>query len=156
MKIEQIVNEIKIKMDSTSGLKAIYFVACGGSQAAIYPAKYLIQCEAKGIATEIFNSNEFVHATPKMLNEQCICVICSLKATPETVEAVRVANSYGATTVAMTGFPDTDMAKNGQYVIVYSSGDKQIYSKANQALALRFCFELLNKFENYKLIIYNF
>ena len=52
-------------MDSTSGLKAIYFVAVCGSQAAIYPAKYLIQCEAKGIATEIFNSNEFVHATPK-------------------------------------------------------------------------------------------
>lgn len=149
MEIKQIVSEIKTKMDSVGGLKAIFFVACGGSQAAIYSAKYLIQCETKGIATEIFNSNEFVHATPNMLDERCICVICSLKATPETVEAVKVANSHGAVTVAMTGFPDTEMAKTGQYVIIYSNGEQQIYSQANQALSLKFCFEVLKQFENY-------
>ncbi len=150
MKIKQIVSEIKNKMDAVGGLKAIYFVACGGSQAAINSAKYLIQCEAKGIATDIFNSNEFVHATPKMLDEQCICVICSLKATAETVEAVKLANRYGAVTVAMTGFPDTDMAKNGQYVIVYSNGDNQVYSEGNQASSLKFCFEVLKQFEGYE------
>lgn len=149
MEIKEMVKEIKKKMEAVGGLKAIYFVACGGSQAAIYSAKYLIQCEAKGIATEIFNSNEFVHATPNMLDERCICVICSLKATAETVEAVKVANERGAITVAMTGFPDTEMAKNGQHVIIYSHGDEQIYSKANQALSLKFCFEVLHQFENY-------
>lgn len=150
MEIKQIVSEIKNKMDGAGGLKALYFVACGGSLAAINSAKYLIQCEAKGIATEIFNSDEFIHATPKMLDERCICVICSLKATTETVEAVRLANKYGAVTVAMTGFQDTDMAKNGQYVIVYSNGDSQIYSEGNQALSLKFCFEILKQFEGYE------
>ncbi|WP_213996215.1 SIS domain-containing protein [Tepidanaerobacter syntrophicus] len=149
MEIKNMVSEIKSKLDSRGGLKAIYFAACGGSQAAIYPAKYLIQCEAKNIATGIFNSSEFVNATPAMIDDRCICVICSLKATPETVEAVKAANEKGAITVAMTGFADSEMAKNGQYSIIYSNGQNQVYSKANQALALKFCFEALKQFEDF-------
>ena len=41
------------------------------------------------------------------------------------------------------------MAKTGQYVIIYSNGEQQIYSQANQALSLKFCFEVLKQFENY-------
>lgn len=150
MDIKSIISEVKQKVEAAGGLKAVYFVACGGSQAAIYPAKYLIQSEAKNIATDIYNSNEFVHATPASLNEQTICIICSLNATPETVEAVRVANEKGATTIAMTGSPDTLMAKTGQYKVVYSNGDNQIYSQANQALVLKLGFEILHQFENYE------
>ncbi len=150
MEIKSIISEIKQKVDAAGGLKAVYFVACGGSQAAIYPAKYLMQSEAENIATAIYNSNEFVHATPAALNEQTVCIICSLNATAETVEAVKLANSKGAITIAMTGSPDTLMAQNGQYKVVYSNGDQQIYSQANQALALKLVFEILHQFENYK------
>ncbi|OLS35424.1 SIS domain-containing protein [Bacillus sp. MRMR6] len=150
MNMKPIISEIKQKIESAGGLKAVYFVACGGSQAAIYPANYLIQSEAKNIATAIYNSNEFVHATPASLNEQTICIICSLNATPETVEAVKVANAKGAITIAMTGSPDTLMAQNGQYKVVYSNGDNQVYSQANQALALKLGFEILHQFENYE------
>lgn len=150
MEIKEIIREIKEKMEPVGGLKAVYFVACGGSQAAIYPAKYLMESEAVEIGTKIYNSNEFVHATPKSLDNRCICVICSLKATAETVEAVKTANAKGAVTISMTGFPDTDMAKNGQYTVVYSNGDDQVYSKANQALALKLGFEILHQFEDYQ------
>jgi fructoselysine 6-phosphate deglycase len=150
MEIKSIISEIKQKVDAAGGLKAVYFVACGGSQAAIYPAKYLMQSEAENIATAIYNSNEFVHATPAALNEQTVCIICSLNATAETVEAVKLANSKGAITIAMTGSPDTLMAQTGQYKVVYSNGDQQIYSQANQALALKLVFEILHQFENYK------
>ena len=149
MEIKQIISEIKTKMDSVGGLKAVYFVACGGSNAAIYPGKYLLENEAKGITTGLFNSSEFVFSAPKALDERCICVICSLKATAETVEAVKFANAKGAVTISMTGFPDTAMANVGQYVVVYSNGDDQIYSQANQALALKLGFEILYQFENY-------
>ena len=149
MEIKQIISEIKEKVEAVGGLKAVYFVACGGSQAAIYPAKYLLQSEAKNFASENFTSNEFVHATPKSLDNRCICIICSLKATAETVEAVKVTNAKGAITIAMTGFSDTEMAKEGQYVVIYSSGDNQVYSKANQALALKIGFEILHQFEIY-------
>ncbi|WP_413301015.1 SIS domain-containing protein [Bacillus sp. 1P10SD] len=149
MEIKSIISEIKQKVDVAGGLKTVYFVACGGSQAAIYPAKYLLQSEGKNIATAIYNSNEFVHATPAALNEQSICIICSLNATPETVEAVKLANKKGALTIAMTGSPDTLMAQNGQYKVIYSNGDNQVYSKANQALALKVVFEILHQFEHY-------
>lgn len=149
MEIKEIIADIREKMKSSGGLKKVYFVACGGSQAAIYPAKYLMECEARNIGTGIFNSNEFVYATPQSLDENCICVICSLKATAETVEAVKTANAKGAYTIAMTGFSDTAMAKNGKYAVIYSNGDDQVYSKANQALALKLAFEILYQFEGY-------
>lgn len=150
MEIKPMISEIKQKIDAAGGLKAVYFVACGGSQAAIYPANYLMETEAKNIATGIFNSNEFVHRTPASLNEQTICIICSLNATPETVEAVKVANAKGAITIAMTGSPDTLMAQTGQYKVVYSNGDNQVYSQANQAYALKLGFEILHQFEEYE------
>jgi fructoselysine 6-phosphate deglycase len=149
MDIKDIISEIKAKLDRAGGLKGVYFVACGGSQAAIYPAKYLLDSEAKNIGVKIYNSDEFVHATPQSLDARCICIICSLKATQETVEAVRAANVKGANTIAMTGFPDTAMAQTGQHVVLYSNGDRQIYSQANQAMVLKLGFEILHQFEDY-------
>lgn len=147
--VKEIVSEIKQKMDGIGGLKHVYFVACGGSKAAIFPGLYLLQSEAKNFGATTYTSNEFVHATPKELDERCVAVICSLKATPETVEAVKTANKAGAVTIAMTGNMETGMAKVGQYVVTYSNGDDQIYSDSNQANSLRIGFELLHQFENW-------
>ena len=140
--VKEIVAEIKEKMDKLGGLKHVYFVACGGSKAAIFPGLYLLQSEAKTFSATTYTSNEFVHATPKELDERCVAVICSLKATPETVEAVKTANAAGAVTIAMTGNMQTGMAKVGQYIVTYSNGDDQVYSDSNQANALRIGFEL--------------
>ena len=150
MDIRKMVSEIKEKMDRAGGLKHVYFVACGGSKAAIFPGLYLLQSEAKGFGASTYTSNEFVHVKPKELDNRCIAVICSLKATPETVEAVRMANGKGAVTIAMTGSMETGMAKVGQYVVTYSNGDDQIYSQSNQANVLRLGFEILNQFEGYQ------
>lgn len=150
MDIKEIIREIKSKTDATGGLKAVYFIGCGGSQAAIYPGYYLIRNEANNIATALYTSNEFVFSPPKSLDNRCVCILCSRQATAETVEAVNVASSKGALTIAMTGFPDTEMAKVGLHRVVYSNGDNQIYSKANQALVLKIGFEILHQFENYQ------
>ena len=150
MEIKEMIGEIKKKMDEAGGLKHVYFVACGGSKAAIFPGLYLLQSEAKSFSASTYTSNEFVHAVPKGLDQRCIAVICSLKATPETVEAVRTANRAGAVTIAMTGSMDTEMAKTGRYVVTYSNGDGQIYSESNQANVLRIGFELLNQIEGYE------
>lgn len=151
MDVKAIISEIKKKMDANGGLKHVYFVACGGSKAAIFPGLYLLQSEAKTFSATTYTSNEFVHATPKELNERCIAVICSLKATPETVEAVKVANAAGAVSIAMTGNMQTGMAKVGQYVVTYSNGDDQIYSDSNGSNSLRIGFEILHQFENWAL-----
>lgn len=149
MEIKQIITEIKQKLDAKGGLKHVYFVACGGSKAAIFPGLYLLQSEAKTFSATTYTSNEFVHATPKELDERCVAVICSLKATPETVKAVETANAKGAITIAMTGSMETGMAKVGQYVVVYSNGAPQDYSNSNQACSLRIGFELLHQIEGW-------
>lgn len=148
--IKDMIAEIKRDMDARGGLKGVYFVACGGSQAAIAPGKYALDCEAQDISVKIYNSNEFVHAPPRSLDERCIVVACSLKATPETVEAVRTANAHGAVTIAMTGSPETGMASVGQYVVTYSNGDDQVYSRSNQSQALRIAYEILHAFEGWE------
>ena len=148
MEIKQIITEIKQKLDTKGGLKHVYFVACGG-KAAIFPGLYLLQSEAKTFSATTYTSNEFVHATPKELDERCVAVICSLKATPETVKAVETANAKGAITIAMTGSMETGMAKVGQYVVVYSNGAPQDYSNSNQACSLRIGFELLHQIEGW-------
>ena len=150
MTVKEIVAEIKEKLDKKGGLKHVYFVACGGSKAAIFPGLYLLQSEAKTFGATTYTSNEFVHATPKELDERCVAVICSLKATPETVRAVEVANESGAITIAMTGSMETGMAKVGQYVVTYSNGDDQVYSDSNQANSLRIGFELLHQIEGWE------
>lgn len=151
MEVKNMIAEIKKKMDERGGLKHVYFVACGGSKAAIFPGLYLLQSEAKTFSATTYTSNEFVHATPKELDERCLAVICSLKATPETVEAVKTANEHGAITIAMTGSTSTGMAQVGQYVLVYSNGDNQDYSDSNQANSLRVGFELLHQIEGWEL-----
>lgn len=148
--INDIIREIRGKMDAVGGLKNICFVACGGSQAAIYAGKYLLDCEAKNIPVEIYNSNEFVHMARDGVDGRSLVIACSLKATAETVEAVRMANAKNAITIAMTGSDETGMAKAGQYVVTYSSGDNQVYSQSNQSQVLRLCFEILRQFEGWE------
>ncbi|MCC3358939.1 SIS domain-containing protein [Bacillus sp. REN16] len=149
MQVKDIIRDAKGKIDHVGGLKHVYFVACGGSQAAIFCGHYLLNKEATTFGSSIYNSSEFLNATPAMLDKRCIVVLCSLNATAETVEAVKLSREKGAITIAMTGFPDTEMAKNGEYVVVYSNGDEQIYSQSNQSNALRIGFEILHQFENY-------
>ena len=147
--VKEIVSEIKKKMDAKGGLKHVYLVACGGSKAAIFPGLYLLQSEAKPFGATTYTSNEFVHAPPKELDERCVAIVCSLTATPETVEAVKTANASGAISIAMTGSMETGMAQVGQYVVTYSNGDDQIYSDSNQSNSLRIGFELLHQIEDW-------
>lgn len=150
MEVKEIIQDIQKNRIGKGDLEHVYFVACGGSQAAIYPGHYLLKCEAKGFTTSIHNSGEFNAATPKALDEKSICIICSLNATRETVEAVQTAKAKGAVAIAMTGFPDTQMAKEGEYVVVYSNGNDQVYSESNQSNSLKLGFEILKQYEDYE------
>lgn len=144
MQVKDMVKEIKAKMDKVGGLKNVYFIACGGSMASMNSGFYLMKNEAKDIGSNIFTSNEFVYNTPKALDERSVCVIASQKATAETVEAVKVANEKGATTIALTASMETGMAEVGEYVLTYTSR-----SKGNQATSLKVGFEILKQFEDY-------
>ena len=46
-------------MEQRGWIKHVYFVACGGSKAAIFPGLYLLQSEAKTFSATTYTSNEF-------------------------------------------------------------------------------------------------
>ncbi|MDR2898967.1 MAG: SIS domain-containing protein [Clostridiales bacterium] len=144
MQAYEIIDSIKESLNGKTP-KAVYFIGCGGSMASLYASFYLLKTETKSIATGIFTSGEFVNNPPKMLDNSCICIICSRNATAETVAACHKANESGAFTIGMSGSTDTLMAKSGQYCITYTQ-----WSNGNQAVSLRLVFEILRRFENYE------
>lgn len=125
-------------------LRAVYWVACGGSEAALNAGRYYLQSNSRTLATGRFNSNLFVHAAPALLDDTCIVVCCTLKGTAETIEAMRTAEKAGAHTIALTGKEDTDMAKAAPTVILYNGGG---IASNSTSTAVKIAAEILHQFE---------
>lgn len=149
--VSHVIRMIKEKIDNAGKqLKEIYFVACGGSEAALAAGHYLMDCEAKTIGAKKYNSNVFVHATPKKLDDECIVVACSLKGTAETIVAMKKAQEHGAHTICLTAGADTPIAQSADTVVIYGShGQEGVYDQSSTAYSLRIAFEVLHQFENY-------
>jgi fructoselysine 6-phosphate deglycase len=152
--IANLVDQIKKDLDARGGLKNVFFAACGGSLAAMYPAKYLIDREGTGVYSAMYNSSEFVNIPPKTLGENTLVVCTSTKATPETVEAISVANGRGAVTIGLTGYADSATAETARYSLVYNhkdewNSDSSLVTTNSQSTALKLAFEILRRFENY-------
>ena len=152
--IIEIVDRLKTEFDIRGGLKNVVFVACGGSLASSYPARYLLNAESKTFHVAGYNSNEFVHAIPKCIGKNSLVVCTSTKATPETVEAVKSANAANAVTLGLTGYADSATAQTAQYSAVYYHADEwyqdtSLVHQNSQGTALKLAFQLLKVFENY-------
>ncbi len=154
-KVIDTVDEIKKIMDKRGGLKNVSFVACGGSFASSYPARYMMNAESTTLYIAGYNSNEFVYATPKNIDQNSLVVCTSTKATPETVEALKVAKKAGAVTIGLTGYEDSLTAQNADYAIIYYNKDEwyddpSLVHQNSQGTALKLGFEILKVFEGYK------
>ena len=75
---KSIIEDVLKKHDK---ITHVYFVACGGSYAGLYPAKYFLQSEAKDLIIGHYSSNEFCHATPKALGKDSIVITQSFSGT---------------------------------------------------------------------------
>lgn len=74
--IKNIVAEILENKKDKGGVKSLYFVGCGGSLGALYPAKTFMEKECSNIKSALINSNEFVHSTPKEFLERIRSSVC--------------------------------------------------------------------------------
>lgn len=151
MVISQIVRKISKDLEAQGGLAQIYFVACGGSLAALYPSKYLLEIESSSNYTiGLMTSNEFVHVTPKRLGKRSLVVTCSHQGdTPETVEATKLAKERGATCITLTHNPDSIITKQTDYVVVYEWGPDSKVKNQKMSMGLKIAFELLKVYEKY-------
>ncbi|MDK2951740.1 MAG: hypothetical protein PWQ77_1405 [Kosmotogales bacterium] len=148
MNISEILKDIK---ESVSKIDNIIFVGCGGSLAAQYPAKYLLENQSENLKVGYFSSNEFVHASPNYLGKSSIVITVSHAGeTPETVKATKLANEKGAKTISFTWKKDSSLAKEGQYVVIYDWGKDAKVENSKMGKLLFLAFEILNVFENYK------
>ena len=116
---KSIIEDVLKKHDK---ITHVYFVACGGSYAGLYPAKYFLQSEAKDLIIGHYSSNEFCHATPKALGKDSIVITQSFSGTtPETVRAAGIAQEAGAASIAVTYDAESPLAKNGDHVVTYGT-----------------------------------
>lgn len=108
----------------------IYFVACGGSLATLYPGKYLIERLSDKASTGAYSANEFFHDPPKRLGKKSFVVLNSQSgSTAETVASAKLAHERGALTAAFTTTPDSALEKAVDYVIYYYDNPVNPYPK---------------------------
>lgn len=126
----------------------VYFVACGGSSAIMYPNKYILDREAKILTSDVYSSNEFIHRNPRKLNENSLVVLCSMSGTtPETVAAATFARQKGALTVGYTNQPTSPLAQESEFVVKYEWGTESVAFNTNLGLLYQLTFGVLNVLE---------
>ena len=131
-------------------ISAVFLVACGGSLVDLYPARFFLASESRQLRTELYTSNEFVHAVPKVLGDQSVVIICSHGGgTPESVEAARIARAAGALTVTLTHNESSEIAAFSDHNVVYEWGDESSVENNPMAITLSLCLEIFQQTEGY-------
>ena len=75
------------------------------------PIQYMFDRETS-IPSAIYTSNEFVKATPKVLDDTCVVLTISHSGnTPETVRAAELAKEKGAVSISLTNLVDSPLWK---------------------------------------------
>lgn len=158
--IKNIIAEILEAKNQIGGVKSLYFVGCGGSLGALYPAKTFMEKECATIKSAWISSNEFCHSTPKDFGENSIiCMACHKGNTPETIAAAKLGKEKGAAVIILTWLEESEIIPYGDYVIRYSfdaspdhlAGDID-YAGEKTMCALLTAVELVNQtvgYENY-------
>jgi len=152
MNIPDLVADLKKRSTKGGDIDAVYFIACGGSLAGLYAAKYLLERETRKIKVALYNSSEFLQTTPKSFTENSIAVCCTLRGTPETEEAIEFCKAKGAYTISIIGDGNDRMVRASDYVIRFKTvaDDATPMLSTNISQALWLSFEILHQFEQYE------
>lgn len=150
MNIKEIIRKIISDKKEDGGVKEVYYVACGGSYAAFYPAKAFLEKESKEIKVGLYSSNEFVHNLPKAFGKNSVLVVASHKGnTPETVKAAAIGKEKGVPVIALTWISDSPITKEADYIVDYTFGPDKDIAEEKTMQALLTAVELLNQVEGY-------
>ena len=118
--IKTIIAEIMEAKKEKGGVKSLYYVGCGGSWGALYPAKTFMEKESANIKCALISSNEFVHSTPKDFGENSIiCLSCHKGNTPETIAAAKLGKEKGAAVIILTWLAESEIVEYGDYIVQY-------------------------------------
>lgn len=150
MSIKEIVAEIAQGKRDVGGIKHVYYVACGGSYAAFYPAKTFLETESKTVSVGLYNSSEFVNNPPTALGENAVMIVASHKGnTPETIKAAELAQSRGVPVIGLTWLTDSPLVAFCDYVQTYSFGEQKNIAEEKTMQGLLSAVEILQQAEGY-------
>lgn len=138
VQVDQLLNaEVQEALDAIKNrtIDHVFFVACGGSQALMYPSKYLLDREVETIDSDVYNADEFIHRNPVNLGDHSLVILVSHSGTtPEVVKATKFAREKGALTVALSAKKDSPLLQEAEFSILYhdaSYADKKSVAKGN-------------------------
>ena len=142
--------QVQKVLDALKGrtINHVYFVACGGSSAIMYPNKYIMDREAKNISSDVYSSNEFIYRNPRKLGENSLVILCSMSGTtPETVKAAEFARQKGALTVGYTNNETSPLAVESEFVVKYEWGADSVAFNTNLGLLYQLTMGVLHVVE---------
>ena len=138
----QIVQAVSA-VEQMGTVNAVYFVACGGSQAVLMAGQYIFDKETT-VPSHVYTANEFMYDTPKSLNEQSLVISCSHSGnTPETVAATKLAREKGAMTIALSNEEGSPLWNAAQCPVHYDWGKEVSDSDKNKGILYGLLFHLL-------------
>lgn len=151
LNVKEVVEKIVKEKEEAGGIKQVYYIGCGGSYSAFYPAKAFMEKEAKGIKTALYSSNEFVHNCPVAFGKNTVVIVVSHKGnTPETIEAARMAQEAGVTVIGLTWLLDSELVKHCDYTLTYAFGDDKDVAGEKTIVGLLTAVEILQQTEGYE------
>jgi fructoselysine-6-P-deglycase FrlB-like protein len=131
-------------------ISEVFLVACGGSLVDLYPSRFFLASEACRMRADLYTANEFVHAAPKALGDRSVVIVCSHSgATPEAVEAAKIAQARGSLTVTLTHNESSEIAAFADRNVVYEWGHESSAQNNPMAITLALCLEILQHAEGY-------
>ncbi|MEF3100893.1 6-phosphofructose-aspartate deglycase [Raoultella terrigena] len=150
MSIKEIISGIVENKAEKGGITHVYYVACGGSYAAFYPAKSFLEKEAAKVTVGLYNSGEFISNPPVALGDNAVVVVASHKGnTPETIKAAELAQSRGVPVIGLTWVTDSPLVAHCDFVETYSFGDGKDIAEEKTLKGLITAVEILNQTEGY-------
>lgn len=139
--IQNVVEAVK-----TRKIDNVYFVACGGSMAALSFGEYFFTKELE-VSSFVYTSNEFIHRNPKSLGQNSLVILRSHSGTtPETVKAASFAREKGALTVAISMEEESPLCHSSEYIVHYNYKDGSNAIDGETGIYYSLIFNLLNVF----------
>ncbi|WP_137598054.1 SIS domain-containing protein [Paucilactobacillus kaifaensis] len=151
--LKKIANQIA----KNNSVKSLVFIGCGASLSELYAAYYYVNQNAINLKTELIQANEFNFAKPSYFGENSVAVVASLGGTTkESIEAVANAKKWGATVLALTFKPESDLTKQADYTLQHKFFENYATKASKQKVLLGFSVEILHfveKTKNYELML---
>ena len=113
--------ELNFNKEFLSKINKIYIVACGTAMHAGLSAKVMLEniCE---IPTEVDIASEFRYRNP-LINDKTLCIFITQSGeTADTIAALKLAKSKGATTVAISNVEGSSITREADFVTYTHAG----------------------------------